>query len=342
MILYAVIARAKDAAVLVEAMVAGVEGNFPQITVEVLERIVSTSSYESALGTLESQSEIELLPDGGRRTFVQRHGGESNMFDSLFSGVATQWSFCGFAADNNDGSSAGETGATAAGDNGDIDYYFHLCRKDNVMCLCISDDIDVRYHAVNYNFLDDAHAKFTKTFPPYKVTKAKAYEMDKKFRKDLGNLIYFYNENRNKMVRQDKMDDMMNSVDDLKGILGRNITMVLERETRLKELVEISDEMLDTTKVRIFVFCIGFYISCARMSCVMTMETTSSLTIFGSTQKVFTRRSSRLNTVIKRKDYTYYWVAFIFGSVVLYLCLGEICGYTFQKCSARREEGEGR
>lgn len=300
MILYAVIARAKDAAVLVEAMVAGVEGNFPQITVEVLERIVSTSSYESALGTLESQSSIELLPDGGRRTFVQRHDGESNMFDSLFSGVATQWSFCGFAADNNDESSAG-----AAGDNGDIDYYFHLCRKDNVICLCISDDIDARYHAVNYDFLDDAHAKFTKIFPPYKVTKAKAYEMDKKFRKELGLLIYFYNENRNKMVRQDKMDDMMNSVDDLKGILGRNITMVLERETRLVELVEISDEMLDTTKV-------------------------------------FTRRSTRLKTVIKRKNYTYHWVAFIFGSVVLYLCLGEICGYTFQKCSAQREEGEGR
>mmetsp|Transcript_5659 Transcript_5659/g.10364 ORF Transcript_5659/g.10364 Transcript_5659/m.10364 type:complete len:301 (+) Transcript_5659:118-1020(+) len=300
MILYAVIARAKDAAVLVEAMVAGVEGNFPQITVEVLERIVSTSSYESALGTLESQSNIELLPDGGRRTFVQRHDGESNMFDSLFSGVATQWSFCGFAADNNDESSAG-----AAGDNGDIDYYFHLCRKDNVICLCISDDIDARYHAVNYDFLDDAHAKFTKIFPPYKVTKAKAYEMDKKFRKELGLLIYFYNENRNKMVRQDKMDDMMNSVDDLKGILGRNITMVLERETRLVELVEISDEMLDTTKV-------------------------------------FTRRSTRLKTVIKRKNYTYHWVAFIFGSVVLYLCLGEICGYTFQKCSAQREEGEGR
>ena len=240
MILYAVIARAKDGAILVESAIAGVEGNFPQITVEVLERVVSTSNYTSALGTLQSSSQVELLPDGERRTFIQRHNEES-MLGGLFSASAVQWSCFGF---NNDEESGGE-----ANNNGDLDYYFHLCRKDNVICLCISDDTDARYHAVNYDFLDDVVAKFNKSYAAYKVTKAKAYEMDKKFRKELSKLIYFYNENRNKMVSNDRVNELLVKSDDLKGVLGRNITMVLEREEKLADLVTRSDDMVADTKV---------------------------------------------------------------------------------------------
>lgn len=248
MILYAVIARAKDAAVLVESSVAGVEGNFPQITIEVLERIVSTSSYTTAMGTLESSSQVELLPDGARRTFVQRH--DEPMFGGMFSAVATQWT-C-FGGWDNISTNDVEKGANANNNksNGDMDYYFHLSRKDDVICLCISDDTDIRYHTVNYEFLDDVHAKFTKSYAPYKITKAKAYEMDKKFKKELAKLMYFYNENRNKMVRQDNLNEYLHKVDDIKGILGKNITMILEREGTLDDLMNRSDQMLEDTKVR--------------------------------------------------------------------------------------------
>ncbi|KAL7543372.1 hypothetical protein ACHAXR_012719 [Thalassiosira sp. AJA248-18] len=291
MILYAVIARAKDGAVLVESTIAGVEGNFPQITVEVLERIVSSSNWNSALGTLESSSQVELLPDGERRTFIQRQ--DESMLGGLFSGAAaTPWSCFGY--NTNDVESSGEAG------NGDLDYYFHLCRKDSVICLCISDDTDARFHAVSYDFLDDTETKFAKAYAPYKITKAKAYEMDKKFRRELAKLMYFYNENRNMLVKQDRVNDLLNRVDDLKGVLGKNITMVLEREERLAELVEKSDEMVEDTKV-------------------------------------FTKRSSQLKTRVKRQNYSFYVIAFVFGALVLYLFLGEMCGYTFQNCSSGGE-----
>jgi hypothetical protein len=241
MILYAVIARAKDGAVLVESIVAGVEGNFPQITVEVLERIVSSSNRTSVLlCTIESPSELELLPDGGRRTFVQRY--DEPMFGGLFSGVASQWTCFGYK---------NATDQKGAGNNGDVDYYFHMCRKEGLICLCISDDTDARHHAVNYDFLDDVEAKFTKSYAPYRVTKAKAYEMDKKFRSELGKLIYFYNENRKKMVMNDKVGDLMVKVDDLKGLVGRNITMVLQRDRHLADLIEQSEDMVQNSKVRI-------------------------------------------------------------------------------------------
>lgn len=292
MILYAVIARAKCGAVLAEKCGAGVEGNFPQITVEVLDRIVSSSNWSSALGTLQSASKVELLPEGGRRTFVQRRD-VSMCGSGLFSGVATQWTCFGYNGNQDAESAGGEN-------NGDADYYFHLCREDNVICLCISDDIDARYHEVNYNFLDDVGAKFRKSYAPYKITKAKAYEMDKKFRKELEKMMYFYNENRTKMVRMDKVVNLLAKADDLKDVLGKNITVVLEREVRLIELVERSDDMLEDTKV-------------------------------------FTKRSSKLKARPKRQYNSYYLIGFLFGALVLYLFVGDICGYTFAKCLSKEE-----
>lgn len=295
MILYAVIARTRDGAILVESIIAGLEGNFPQITVEVLAHVAKTSDHASVLGTSESTPPVELLPNGGRRTFVQRHDGA--MSDGLFSGAAKQWTAF-FDNDNDDVESFGGGGGGA-----DLDYYFHMCRKDNVICLCISDDTDVRYHAVNYDFLDDAQATFGKSYASYKVTKAKAYEMDKKFKRELGKLMHFYNENRNKMARQDKMDGLISSVDDLKEVFGRNaIAMLLQREVHLNALVDKSDDMMDDIKV-------------------------------------FSRRSVKLRTKTKRNYNKYYLIVFIFGALVLYLFLGEICGYSLKKCSASSDEG---
>lgn len=295
MLLYAVVARAKCGAVLVEKSGAGVEGNFPQITVEVLERVVGSSNWSSALGTLKSASEVEMLPDGGRRTFVQRN--DDPMCGGLFSGMAVASGWTCFGAPGDD-----DGGSTRGAQNGDADYYFHLCRQDHVICLCISDDTDARYHAVHYDFLDDVGAQFRKAYAPYKITKAKAYEMDKKFGTELGKVMYFYNENRNAMVRQDKVVGMLSKVDDLKGVLGRNIRVILEREEKLVELVEKSEDMLEDTKV-------------------------------------FTKRSTKLKRRTIPNYYPYYIIGCLFGVSVVYLFVAGICGYTFEECLSREEGG---
>ena len=103
---------------------------------------------------------------------------------------------------------------------GDLDccyYYFHLHRRDGVICLCISDDADVRHHVMNYDFLDNVGAKFTKSYAPYTVTRARAYEMEKRFRTELGKIVHYYNENRSRMVRNDKICHLLGKVDDLGG-----------------------------------------------------------------------------------------------------------------------------
>lgn len=187
-------------------------GNFPQVSTEVLSKVTSTSAWESALGTLQSSSTVELLPDKERRTFVQRNDGESIFRGNLLSMAAAQWS--SFACNDEHAESQ---------ESGDIDYYFHMFRKGNVISMCISDDVDVRYHEVNFNFLDDSMAKFTKSYASYRITKAKAYEMDKKFSKELAKLMFFYNENRTKMVTNGAVNNLLTRVDDLKGEQAQSI-----------------------------------------------------------------------------------------------------------------------
>jgi hypothetical protein len=261
MILYAVIARAKDGVILVESTVAGVGGNFPQITVEVLERVVVSSKHAAAgaatgrtaaplrLNDGNSSQNGELLPCGAHRTFAQhREANNDGLFfpSGLFSGISTHLTSLGINYDHGDDIESKNN----ASECDDVGYYFHLYRKDNTICLCISDDTDARQHAINYSFLDDAESKFSKSYAAFQVTKAKAYGMEKNFSKELAKLIYFYNENRSTMVRQEKVNVLINKVDDLKGIMGRNIDMVLEREGKLVDLVEQSDSMLKDTKVR--------------------------------------------------------------------------------------------
>lgn len=284
MILYAVVARAKDGIILVESMVAGVEGNHPQITVEVLDHVVKKSNA--------------MLPEGGKRTFMQMNE-ETSIFGGLFSSsgssssVATQWN-CWMSTNNTSNSNDDEKSPARTGD---LDYYFHLYRKENVICLCISDDTDIRYHAVNYDFLDDVVTKFTKSYASYTVTKAKAYEMEKKFNTELSKIIYYYNENRSKMIKNDTINHLLGKVDNLKGLLGHNINMVLERDAQLNEMVVQSEDMMHDSKV-------------------------------------FTKRSSQLK---KKMRIEYYWsqiIAVTFGILVVYLFFAHICGYTGVKCSS--------
>lgn len=112
MIIYTVIARIRDAAVLVEDTSPDIVGNAPQVTTMLLNHI---------------KNHPNLLPDGERRTFIQTNRGEQDTRDGFFSSFL-------------------ESCATAlSGDESWVDEnYFHLLRNDGVIYLCISDDRDIR------------------------------------------------------------------------------------------------------------------------------------------------------------------------------------------------------
>lgn len=316
MILYAVVARAKDGIILVESMVAGVEGNFPQITVEVLDHVVKQSIMAANNNdNADTSNDADVvLPEGGKRTFMQTNDKAlTSSFGGLFSSsssssVATQWN-CWLCNTNtttcNSHNDGVQSPTTTARTTSDLDYYFHLYRKENIICLCISNDTDIRYHVVNYDFLDDVVSKFTKSYASYTVTKARAYEMEKKFNTELSKIIYYYNENRSKMIKYDKVNHLLGKVDNLKGLLGHNITLVLEQDAQLNDMVVQSEHMVHDSMV-------------------------------------FTKRTSQLK---KKMRIEYYWsqiIAIAFGILVVYLFFAHICGHTGVKCSSNYTTTSGQ
>ena len=107
MIIYTVICRARDAAVLVEEYAPDVAGNAPQVTAMLMSHL---------------KDHPELIQEGERKTFAQRNQDDSD-FLSFFV----------------------ESCAAALGEESDVEeYFFHILLKEGVYYCCIGDDSDFR------------------------------------------------------------------------------------------------------------------------------------------------------------------------------------------------------
>jgi len=107
MIIYAVICRARDAAVLADCASKELRGNASQVTQMLLEHL---------------RDHPGLILEGECKTFVQRNEAENDFFSHFI-----------------------EACATALGDDQFADeHYFHLYFKEEVYYCCLGDDPDVR------------------------------------------------------------------------------------------------------------------------------------------------------------------------------------------------------
>ena len=117
MILYSVIARSNDGAVLAEATAPGVEGNHPQVTQQLIQALVGNAS---------------LVAIGNRKTFA--HAAENTNNDYFQDG-----------GDYDDkGSSWGKKRKGRNADDGSnmLETYFHVQRGESIYFICLSDDRD--------------------------------------------------------------------------------------------------------------------------------------------------------------------------------------------------------
>jgi hypothetical protein len=115
-IIYAVICRAKDAAILVEVCDRDVKGTFGTIMIELLQHL---------------RDHPKLFQDGDLKTFIQRNTVELDFFSHFLEACSA--ATIGNDVDPDD-SDACDT------DN----HYFHLYFKTGVYYCCLSDDSDTR------------------------------------------------------------------------------------------------------------------------------------------------------------------------------------------------------
>lgn len=107
--------------------------------------------------------------------------------------------------------------------------------------------------------------------------------------------MHYYNVNHKTLSRDQRINALITEVEDMKTVLGRNLTLLLERETKLDRLVEKSEQ----TRI-------------------------DSL--------VFKKRSIGMKKEARTRSYKLWFL--IAGMLLLffYIMLTATCGFRFQDC----------
>ena len=213
MIVYTVICRSSDAAILCEFSDGNLTGNAPQCTAALLEHL---------------RDHPQIMKKGDLKTFRQqsrtRGGPEEEDFLSQFLQACTV--------------------AVTTAEEMDLgtveEYFFHLWHQEDVFYCCLADDKDQRHQKVNFAFLQTLSHDFGARYSKRRIKNANSYALDKDFKSVIRSNMHHYNIRRKDMIREDngQIDHLMTQVEDLKNVLGRNLNLLLERDQHLDNLMD--------------------------------------------------------------------------------------------------------
>jgi Synaptobrevin len=150
----------------------------------------------------------------------------------------------------------------------------------------------------NFDFLQGLEDDFTKEFSATRISRAKALGMQKKFLPSIRSKMHYYNINRTKLTREQKVQDMLEKMEDMKSLLDKNIRLMVRRqEGQLDEMLEKSN----------------------------TMKRDST---------VFKKKAEIMLLSTRRKQYARHCFYLTFGLGIIYLLLAAGCGFKFESCHA--------
>jgi Regulated-SNARE-like domain len=202
-LIYAVVCRVTDAVVLSEAC----------------DKDLKSSIGPAFLELLEHLREQHPLAEGDRQTFVQKD--EENTINSVVDGFLSHFmrscsAALGEAEDNN----------LAPGESSDMDYYFHIFRRNDVYYGCLGDDARLPYQKVHFAFLEQVANEFSKRYWASRVKSAKPYGMDGTFLPTLRSAMHYHNINADTLKQDDKVKHLLAKTDSVQNLLGRNLKYV--------------------------------------------------------------------------------------------------------------------
>lgn len=220
MIVYAVICRAKDAAVLVEFLTESLTGNAPQVTTALLEHM---------------RDNPNIIQEGKLKTFVHRNS-DDDFSEDFFSTVVQACTVPINTAEELDLGHFQE-------------HYFHLWLQDGVYYCCLTDSPEPRHHKVAFAFLQAVARDFSGRYFGLKVLNCNAYAMNKDFAPNMRSAMHYYNVNCDTLSRDRKISALMTQVEDMKSILGRNLQLMLDRGEKVDRLLATSDRAVRDSAV---------------------------------------------------------------------------------------------
>uniref|UniRef100_A0A665WM06 AP-3 complex subunit delta-1 n=1 Tax=Echeneis naucrates TaxID=173247 RepID=A0A665WM06_ECHNA len=119
-------------------------------------------------------------------------------------------------------------------------YLFHYICHDRIIYLCITDDDFERSRA--FSFLSEVKKRFQTTYGSRAQT-ALPYAMNSEFSSTLGAQMKHHSDPRG----SDRLAESQLQVDDLKGIMVRNIDLVAQRGEKLELLIDKTENLVDSS-----------------------------------------------------------------------------------------------
>uniref|UniRef100_A0A8C5QAU5 Vesicle-associated membrane protein 7 n=1 Tax=Leptobrachium leishanense TaxID=445787 RepID=A0A8C5QAU5_9ANUR len=119
-------------------------------------------------------------------------------------------------------------------------YLFHYICQDRIIYLCITDDDFERSRA--FNFLNEVKKRFQTTYGSRAQT-ALPYAMNSEFSSVLSAQLRHHSEHK----AVDRVAETQAQVDELKGIMVRNIDLVAQRGERLELLIDKTENLVDSS-----------------------------------------------------------------------------------------------
>jgi len=221
MIVYTVICRAHDAAILVELATESLAGgNAPQVTTALLEHL---------------RDNPNVIREGNLRTFVHRNY-EEEMGDDMFNTVLHACTVPINTAEQLDLGHFDE-------------HFFHLWLHEGIYYCCLSDSPEPRHHKVAFACMQAICRDFTGRYSKKKLQSCNAYKLNTEFTPNLRSAMHYYNINREKLSRDRHVNELMTQVEDMKALLGRNIQLLLDRGEKVDRLMATTDRALRDSAV---------------------------------------------------------------------------------------------
>lgn len=273
MIVYAVVCRSSDAAILSEYSTDDLTGNAPQCTAAILEHL---------------RDHPNILKEGDLKTFRNTNRSSSYAQEEDFLSQFLQ--ACTVAVTTAEEMDLGTV----------EEHFFHLWHQEGIFYCCLGDDKLAREQKVNFAFLQALSEDFGKRYSKRRINNANSYALDKDFKPVLRSTMHHYNVHRNDILRQEnvQIDHLLTQVEDLKGVLGRNLNILLERDQLIDNL------MNKATRAR-------------------------------QDSMIFKKKSMKVRKHVQMKAYKMWFLICISVFMFLYLIMISACGFGFQYCRSQ-------
>lgn len=212
MIVYAVVCRSSDAAILCEYSTDDLSGNAPQCTAAILEHM---------------RDHPNILKEGDIKTFRNTSRSSTYTEEDFLSQFLQACSVAITTADEMDLGTVEE-------------YFFHIWHQEGIFYCCLGDDKQARQQKVNFGFLQAIARDFGGKYTKRRIKNANSYALDKDFKPVLRSQMHHYNVHRQQIMQEEnpQIDNLLAQVEDLKSVLGRNLNLLLERDEYIDNLMD--------------------------------------------------------------------------------------------------------